>query len=166
MLIRRLAPADAASFLALRLQALAEAPTAFGASYEDEQLTPLATIERNLAPESGRYLFGAFVEDQLVAMVGIGRETSRKEAHKGFVRSMYVAPGHRQQGTGRAILAHAIAFARTLPDLRQLTLAVNATNAPAIALYESLGFRPYGVEPDSLQVDGVFHDEMLMFMAL
>ncbi|MBV8659237.1 MAG: GNAT family N-acetyltransferase [Burkholderiales bacterium] len=166
MLIRRLVPTDAAAFHALRLQALMEAPTAFGASYEDERHTPLSMIEARLTADSGRNMFGAFVDDRLLAMVGIGCGTGLKEVHKGFVRSMYVAPAQRGQGTGRAILEHAIGFARTLPGVRQLTLAVNATNTPAIALYESLGFASYGLEPDSLLVDGVFHSEMLMFRLL
>lgn len=166
MQIRRLVPADAAPFQALRLQALLEAPAAFGASYENEQGTPLSQIESQLAAESGRLLFGAFVGDELVAIAGIGREGGPKEAHKGYVRSFYVTPNQRGQGVGRAVLAHLLAYARTLPGLRQLTLAVNAANKPAIALYNSLGFTRYGVEPDSQLVAGHFHDEMLMFLVL
>ena len=56
----------------------------------------------------------------------------------------------------------ALEFAVSLPDLRQVTLVVNAGNTSAITLYQSLGFRSFGVEPEALLIEGVPHDEMHM----
>ena len=78
MLIRRLIPADATVFLALRLEGLRESPSAFGSSYEEECDTPLSMIEARLAADSGRNMFGAFDGDQLVGLVAVGRETALK----------------------------------------------------------------------------------------
>lgn len=47
-----------------------------------------------------------------------------------------------------------------------MSLRVNAGNAGAIRLYESLGFRSFGREPGSMQVNGEFHDEIHMFLRL
>lgn len=162
MNIRRLVPSDASQLKTLRLQGLQEFPSAFGSSYEEERDTPLAAIESLLAPDSVRTMFGAFLDDRLVASAGIGRETSLKQKHKAFLRGVYVAPDMRGQGTARSLLEFALAYADFLHGVRQVMLVVNSNNAAAIRLYESLGFRSYGCEPGALLVDGVLHDELLM----
>lgn len=160
--LRRLVPTDAAALQALRLAALRESPAAFSSSYEEERGTPLATIKRHLGPESERTMFGAFAGSELVGMVGVGRERERKLVHKGFVRSMYVAPAHRGKGLGTQLLHVALSFASSMEGLRQVTLSVTADNGAAIALYESAGFKVFGREPDALRVDGILHDETHM----
>ena len=162
MLIRRLIPADATVFLALRLEGLRESPSAFGSSYEEERDTPLSTIEARLAADSGRNMFGAFVGDQLVGLVAVGRETALKIRHKGYIRAMYVAEAYRGRGIGRRLMEHALAFAATMPGVQRLTLSVTAGNAAATELYESLGFKEFGREPDSMIVDGQLYDEIMM----
>ncbi len=162
MLVRRLTPSDATAYQSLRLAALRECPSAFGSSYEEECDTPLTVIAERLSPESGRNMFGAFNETQLVGTIGVGRETARKHSHKGFIWGMYVVPGFRNHRVGRKLVAHAVQFAGSMQGLRQLTLSVNATNAAAIALYEAMGFRSFGLEPAALLVDGEQHDEIHM----
>lgn len=159
MLIRRLFASDALAFQALRLAALRDAPSAFSSSYEEECETPLAAIGLHLG---ARNLFGAFDGTELAGMVGVGREKGPKLQHKGYIGAMYVANEHRGKGAGRLLLEHAVAFAASLEGLRQLTLVVTAGNAPAIALYESLGFAVYGTEPDALFAGGMYHDNVLM----
>ena len=63
---------------------------------------------------------------------------------------------------GRSLVVEALAVTAAFGGVRQVTLYANAMNAGAIALYESLGFVTYGVEPCGMQVDGVFYDEHLM----
>jgi ribosomal protein S18 acetylase RimI-like enzyme len=161
MLIRRLLPADAAAFLALRLAALRECPSAFSSSYEEECDTPLAEIEARFAA-GGRNLFGAFDGEALVGIAGAGREASLKTRHKGYIRSVYVAPSHRGTGLGKRLFEHALDFACAMEGVRQVQLTVTAGNRAAVALYESLGFRVYGREPRALFVDGVYFDDLHM----
>ncbi|MES2760122.1 MAG: GNAT family N-acetyltransferase [Pseudomonadota bacterium] len=162
MLIRRLVPSDAAAYQSLRLAALRESPTAFSSSDEEECDTPLSTIEAHMAPGSGRNRFGAFDGATLVAVVGVGRHGALKARHKAFIAGMYVAPAWRGKGVGRLLMERALAFADALPNLHQVTLAVTADNAAAVALYASMGFAVYGREPDALLVDGVLHDDLQM----
>jgi RimJ/RimL family protein N-acetyltransferase len=162
MQIRRLDPSDAAAYQALRLQALRDSPAAFGSSYEEECDTPVDVVAGFLAAGSNRNTFGALIQEQLVGMIGIGRETGRKERHKGFIRSMYVVPARRGNGVGRRLVSEALAFAASMSGLQQIILAVTAGNVAAITLYESMGFRPFGVAPAALLVDGVFYDEIQM----
>jgi ribosomal protein S18 acetylase RimI-like enzyme len=162
MHIRRLLPSDASAFHALRLVALRDCPSSFSSSYEEERDTPLSTIASRLAPGSGRNLFGAFDGEELVGIVGVGREEAPKLRHKASVRGMYVAASQRGKGAGRQLLEHALACCASMQGLRQVTLVVTAGNAAAIALYQAMGFGVYGTEPRALFVDGVYHDDVYM----
>jgi RimJ/RimL family protein N-acetyltransferase len=162
MLVRRLVSQDAPEYRTLRLAALRESPASFGSSYEEERDRPLGEFAALVGDPGERAFFGAFSDAQLVGSVGFGRESSLKERHKGFIRGMYVVPLARGQGIGRALLARALDFAATIPDLQQVTLAVNANNVPAIRLYKAAGFEPYGLEPMALFVGGTYHDELHM----
>ena len=159
MLIRRLVPSDASVFQKLRLAALRDCPSAFSSSYEEECETPLATIATNLGQ---RNLFGAFDGDELVGMVGVGRDVSPKLRHTCAIRAMYVAPTCRGKGVGRQLLEQALLFAESMEGVCQLTLVVTAGNAPAVTLYQSMGFAIYGCEPRALFADGKFYDNVLM----
>jgi ribosomal protein S18 acetylase RimI-like enzyme len=166
MSIRRLTPADATAFQALRLAALLESPTAFGSSYEEELGLPQAVIESRLAPLSDRGVFGAVSAEQLVGLVGLGRETKLKLMHKAMVWGLYVAPAGRGRGWGRALLLAALQLARTAPGTRQVNLSVNANNHSAILLYESQGFKVFGREPGAMLIGGQLHDEVHMVLRL
>ncbi len=166
MSIRRLAPADAHDFRALRLHALQDSPTAFGSSFEEHQDRPLAEAVVMLGVASGHHMFGAFDGASLVGIVGVSREEGAKERHRGCLRSMFVAKSHRGQGLGKALMGAAVTFARTMPGLRQLTLDVTAGNLAAIATYQGFGFKVYGTAPQALFVDGQYHDEVNMVLHL
>jgi ribosomal protein S18 acetylase RimI-like enzyme len=164
MLVRRLTPADSPAYRALRLAGLREAPAAFGSSYEEEKDHPLAVFEDWLAVKPDRGPFGAFDSDALVGIASLGRETLKKLSHKAFIWGMYVAPHARRKGTGRALLLEALAFARSVPEVRQVNLSVNANNPEAVRLYQAVGFKEFGREPGAMLVDDKLHDEIHMYL--
>ena len=105
------------------------------------------------------------VFDQLcdiVLAVRVGRESLRKTQHKGSIRAMYVAPGQRGAGVAKRLMTEAVAVLESMGGVRQVTLAVTSGNAAAMALYVSMGFTPFGREPDSLLVDGVMYEDIHM----
>ena len=61
---------------------------------------------------------------------------------EGTLERIAVAPRYRRQGIAEALLDAYIQYGRE--HLAFLTLEVRAGNAPAIALYEKLGFRQVG----------------------
>lgn len=65
------------------------------------------------------------------------------------------------QGLGRQLLEEAERWARR-QGLRRLELTVMRHNARALALYQKMGFEIEGTKRDSLQVDGVYVDEIYM----
>jgi RimJ/RimL family protein N-acetyltransferase len=163
--IRPLAAADAPRYRALRLSALAEAPQAFGASYEDEAARSLDMIARRLDAGPTNCVFGAFAGSNLIGTAGfIVPDSSAKSRHKGLLVGVHVAPGHRGRAIGRALVAAVIDHARRHVVLLQA--AVGTANAPALRLYENLGFQHYGLETKALLVDGVYIDEALIVLDL
>ena len=73
------------------------------------------------------------------AVVGyVGSQTVLQEAD---MMNIAVADTHRRRGIARMLVEELI---RQL-DAYQLTLEVRASNAPAIALYEALGFHQVGL---------------------
>jgi len=162
MQLRRLNPSDSNAYQELRLAALRDVPSAFGSSYEEEKDFTASTLEGRLQLKPDRGIFGAFEAAKLVGLVGLGREDRRKFEHKALLWGMYVTPQARGKGIGRALLLEALALARSVPAIRQVNLSVNAGNAPAIQLYESVGFKKFGFEPGAMLIDGELHDEMQM----
>jgi len=86
------------------------------------------------------------------------------EFHRALL-GMGMERGWRGKGHGRALLATAIAWARTA-ELVWLDLGVFAHNQRARALYASVGFVEVGVTRDRFRVDGVTIDDVAMTLAL
>ena len=68
---------------------------------------------------------------------------SSADADSLLIAKLAVAPALRRRGVGRALLAAAISHARAT-RAGSCTLHMDVTNAPARALYTSLGFTPRG----------------------
>lgn len=160
--VRRLLPADAGDFQALRLRGLEECPTAFASSFSEECDSALPTIAQRLAPAPDGAVLGAFDAMVLVGVVGVQRERHAKLAHKAFLWGMYVAPAHRRRRVGRALVDAALAHARAMPGVVRVNLGVNAANVAALALYAAAGFERFGLEHDFMRVEGVPQDEVHM----
>ncbi|MEO6291959.1 MAG: GNAT family N-acetyltransferase, partial [Burkholderiaceae bacterium] len=92
-------------------------------------------------------------------------ENMIKLSHKALIWGMYVAPEFRGKGVARALLAEVLALARSVPEVIQVNLAVNASSVVAIRLYESVGFKEFGCEPNALCIDSEFHDEIHMYLS-
>lgn len=164
--IRRLEPADATAYRALRLRGLAEHADAFTSSFEEDSVKPVAETERRLAPDSGDTVWGALAGEALAGVVGLSREPRAKGRHKAMVFGMYVAPEFGGRGIGRALLGHLIAEARRQPGLEQLLLTVTDGNDRARRLYEHAGFRSFGIEPAAIRIGDRYHgkNHMILFL--
>jgi ribosomal protein S18 acetylase RimI-like enzyme len=162
LVIQRLTPGDVHAYRALRLLALADSSAAFGSSVEEEAALELTVLAARLDDASDLQVFGASLHGDLVGMIAVGREQARKERHRAFIKSMFVRPEARRLGIARHLVAHALRVAEGMPGVRQVTLTVTSRNTGARHLYEAHGFTAYGVAPEALFVDGVYHDDVLM----
>ncbi len=97
-----------------------------------------AMLRAQLAPEDRIFL---------AAVDGTGRVAGYVSAmtvlDEGYIANVAVAPEARRRGIARALLTELERRARAIP-LAFLTLEVRAGNAPAIALYASLGYETVG----------------------
>ena len=151
MLIRRLLPADAPAYRALRLRALWEHPEAFTSSYAEDERQPLEASEHRLA-HAGNAFWGAYESEELCGMVGLERRHRPKEHHKAAVVGMYVEAEKAGRGIGTALMEALVAHARR-ERIERLVLTVTEGDGPARRLYERVGFRAFGTEPDAHAIE-------------
>lgn len=147
--IRLLTPADAEAYLLHRRRALVEVPLAFSASPEDDIAKSVDAVRGLLGQGPDSVVFGAFL-DVLVGSVGLYRDRPAKYRHKAHVWGMYVEPNSRKRGIARSLLDVAMKHARSLAGVRQVHLSVSEAAVEARRLYETSGFRIWGVEPESM----------------
>ena len=164
MEIRQLRAHDATDYRALRLRALWEYPEAFTSSYDEEQDKPEAWYEDRLASARTRF-WGAFEDGQMCGVVGLEREARAKNRHKATVVGMYVSTEHNGRGIGRQLM-DALCESARLDGLELLVLTVTQGNDLAVQLYESSGFRSFGVEPRAIKIDGRFFSKNHMVLEL
>ena len=91
-----------------------------------------------LSSPYGLYLV---IEDRGEVFGQIGVRHVLGELH---ITTIAVRPEYRRRGHARALIGAALA---AFPDASRVHLEVRPTNAKAIALYESLGFRETGRRP-------------------
>jgi len=84
----------------------------------------------------------AMDHDKLVGYIG-----SQTVLGEGDMMNLAVAPNYRRMGIGEG-LVNALVAALSARGATRLALEVRASNAPAIALYEKLGFQVAGRRPN------------------
>ena len=164
-IVRPLVREEAGAYVALRREMLEDSPFAFLASPDDDFASDVDAVRANLASGPDRVTFGAFGPG-LIGVAGVIRERHAKTSHKANLWGVYVTPAARGRGVGRRLIDAALAHARTLPGLMQVTLSVSDRTPAARRLYESAGFRVWGTEPRALRFDGSGADEHHMVLFL
>lgn len=164
--VRRLRADDAPAYRALMLQAYVEAADAFTSTAEERQAEPLSWWVQRIASPSRSLSFGAFDGERLVGTVALELSAKPKTSHGALVIGMFVAPPWRGRGAARRLMQALIDEARTRPGLRRLNLTATEGNAAALALYASLGFVAWGVEPEAILTPSGFRGKVHMSLEL
>lgn len=160
--IRTVGPYETGALMAVRLEALAAHPEAFGSSLAEESRGVPGWLAAHLG---GGRIYGAWDGGDLVGMAGLWLEAAEKKRHRGGLWGMYVRPAWRGRGVGGALVRHVLDRAREA-GLEQVHLGVGAGNPAARALYEACGFVAYGTEPQALKIGAAYVDEILMVRRL
>jgi len=136
VLVRETVADDWQALRDIRLEALRDAPTAFGSTYEQETERGEAHWRDRIA-RGGTFL--AFVPEvsatEPSGLIGGYQEDPVTVE----LVSMYVRPRARGRGVGEALVAAVIDWAGQR-NAAAVRLWVTETNAPALALYERCGF--------------------------
>lgn len=165
IIIRRLKKSDLNTFFKLRLEALQNSPTSFLSSYEEEEAFGISLYESLFNQDRDEnIIFGAFIDEKLVGSIGLYQEKKHKAKHKSNIWGMYVQPDYRGQSIGGALIEKVLLHVKSKIKCMVVCLSVEATNTPAKKLYESCGFKVWGIEPKALQINGKYYDELHMVL--
>ena len=159
---------------------LLDAPWAFGASPEDDRALGAAELASYLRdeqkalfaverpPSTGRPMSPPSAGNgaELVAAAGIVRVANAKSAHRSKVWGVYVDPEYRRLGLGRRVVSAVVELARQWPGVDFVDLAVSENSPEARRLYEGLGFKAWGREPEAIDCNGRRYDEIYMTLRL
>lgn len=156
IVVRPLGASDVRQYRALRLASLRDFQLMHGPAYEDA-LEQDETWHANRIAKPGDYWFGAFDGDELVGTIALLTQEGSRRRHSASLNSLVVDGSRQARGIGRLLVAHLIAFARSLGTVRQITLAHTDGNARAERLYEAFGFKLFGLEPDALLHEGRYY---------
>jgi ribosomal protein S18 acetylase RimI-like enzyme len=152
MRVSRLDASHVDAYRAFMLRAYAEAPDAFTSTPEERSREPQSWWLKRIAhPEGGSVAFACFEGATLVGTVAVEFSAKPKTRHKAHLIGMFVAPEARGRGAARMLVDAALAHCRSRAEVTTVTLTVTDGNEPAIALYSSVGFRSFGVEPMALR---------------
>jgi ribosomal protein S18 acetylase RimI-like enzyme len=132
---------------------------------EDLERTMFERLRTSMGEPGWFRAWGAFEGDALVGHVDLRGETLATAAHRAHL-GIGVLAAARGRGVGRALMGVALDLARSRPELRWVDLYVFAHNAPAIALYRSLGFGEVGRTEERFLVRGEPVDDVHMVLDL
>ncbi len=162
IIIRHATLSDVDSFRELRLEALQNHPTAFGADYAENILKPQAYWQERLTINNEEQaLFFAEKGGQLIGMTGIFRSLAKKSLHSAGIWGVYVRPQWRGHNVSEILIKSCLKWAKD-QGIAIVKLAVVTTNQPAIRCYEHCGFTAYGTESKAIRYEGIYYDEYLM----
>jgi ribosomal protein S18 acetylase RimI-like enzyme len=158
--VRPIAPHEWQKYRDIRLQALQDAPDAFGSTWAAEAAQTddhwSARMAAAAANNTDRALF-AVNEEAVCGLVWC--KLSAAEPGVADIYQMWVAPTARGLGAGRALLDHALAWAKSR-GAQRVRLGVTVADSPAMRLYRSHGFAPVG-EPEPLRAGSALMTQVM-----
>lgn len=161
--VRKLRPDESALYRAIRLQCLKTEPEHFGSTFEEESSMPSLKFESWIEQEdSDHFMFGALDGEKLAGIVGFIHQERQRARHRGEVVQMYVDASYRGQHLGESLLRGLLNQVFSLEGVEQAQLSVVAHNRAAIRLYERIGFRTFGIQPNYFKVGAHYYDQQFM----
>ncbi|MGZ4162796.1 MAG: GNAT family N-acetyltransferase [Tumebacillaceae bacterium] len=108
----------------------------------------------------GLFIVGV-VDGEIAGLLNFGRGRKARTAHVGDF-GLTVREKYWSYGIGTKLLQYLIEWAQDSKEIRKINLRVRTDNAPAIAIYEKLGFKHEGLLTRDFLIDGKFYDCYLM----
>ena len=156
MSIRPFGRHEATVLGAIRLEALADLPMAFA----ENARSPPEDFSAALAEGA---VWGAFEGDVPVAMAGLARYRGGNVRHRATIWGVYVSPRARGLGAGKSLLRAMIHFGAA-SGIEIFELAAGDFNAPALRLYEGMGFIRCGLRRWAVKIGDDYTDEVEMVL--
>jgi RimJ/RimL family protein N-acetyltransferase len=162
-LFRRLTPDDAAEYVRLRRNMLAERPWAFCTTPEHDPLLDETHVRGLFTRDDvAVHAVDAWSGRRLLAVAGLSRMTHPMFRHRTRLWGVYVRPDSRGCGLGRAIVEETLRAAHHWEGIEFVDLGVSEDSRAALQLYSDLGFAVWGRQTAAVQFDGRNYDEIHM----
>jgi len=162
--VRRIRAAEGPRLRALRLHALAEAPSAFGSTLAREETFSEEVWQQraaNAAAGATSVTVVAELADRWVGMAtGLASEADASAPLGPILVSMFVDSAVRRLGIGEALVESIKSWARSHGH-QCIHLWVVCSNQPALALYRRCGFHASGVTRPLAHTPGLTELQML-----
>jgi RimJ/RimL family protein N-acetyltransferase len=156
--VRPLTADDAPAYRTLRLEALAQHPTAYVTTYEEDAALTTEQLRERLTPSETARTFGAFEGERLVGIGTLIRSNRVRLRFRATIVGMYVAPSHRRGGLASRLVAACVDRARELAGVEEVCLCVTEGNEAARRCYLACGFEPAYVEPRYFKHETRYYD--------
>ena len=161
-MIKRIDQNNFLEYKKIRLEALINSPDSFLSNFQLEQNFSTQDWIEKL---NHNYIFGYFIDNQIVACVGLNLETNPKTKHTATLFGMYILPNNRGKNIANELLNHVKKIAKD-HGVSQLYLGCNAENIIAVKFYKKSGFKIYGTKPNFVKINDKFYDDLLMMVEL
>ena len=150
---------DSLLYRTIRLESLKKYPQFFGSNYEQQIQLPKLSFQTVLEEnQAGKFIYGAFVQGEIVGLCGFFRNNHVKTLHRGEIIQMYVKPSHQGQQIGRNLLYKSVEEAFKIEGIEQVLLEVISSNKSALKIYENVGFAQYGFHEKAYKENGNYYD--------
>ncbi len=134
--VRPTRPGEWEAMRRLRLEALADAPTAFAETLAESESVAEAVWRGRAVPTDEQVTLVAVDGESWIGMCAVLRDP---EADRARLVAVWVHPAYRRQGVVASLIDAAVSWCEHR-QVGRLTTAVNETNLPAAAAYRSAGF--------------------------
>lgn len=159
VVVRRVVEDDWEALRAIRLEMLADTPTAYLETVDDAQARTEGEWRfRARRGSTGSDNLGLAAQDQDGRWVGY-LACFVDGVRRGHVVSVYVTPAHRGSGAAEQLMDAVVAWARDEAGLDRLHLYVHEHNPRAAAFYRRYGFTetgatmPYDLDPTTREIE-------------
>jgi ribosomal protein S18 acetylase RimI-like enzyme len=159
--VAALGPQDWRDLRAIRLEALQTEPAAYSSTYEETLAWSDEEWRRRLADDRRIQLL-ARVQSRPIGVVGGYLGSDEGDDSVAVVFAMYVNENYRGKRIGKLLLTSLIDRLSAFPQITTIRLGVTQTQAPALRLYESVGFQVVGKTEEGIVVNDRRYDELIM----
>ncbi len=137
---RKLLPADAKRYRAVRLESLQQHPESFCANVEEQRALPELRFETFIKQRDPRhFIVGAFSRGDLIGICGFAEDDAAPKG-TGTLIQMYVRSAFGGQKVGLGLVRATLGEAFALPEIERVMLEVKKGNRRAVHVYEQTGF--------------------------
>jgi RimJ/RimL family protein N-acetyltransferase len=154
---------DEKNFIAykkIRLEALLNFPNSFLSTYQQEfDLTDQEWVNKI----NNNMIFGYFIDNQIVGIIGLNLETNPKINHTATIFGMYLNPAYQGKNIASELLNHVKKIAKN-HRVSQIYLGCNAENIRAVNFYKKSGFKIYATKPNYIKINDKFCDDLMMMV--